>query len=581
MDFSDAEFDFDAAVTQQENSECWPEPPDEPFAINEYPWTPGSSSSSPAAVSTPRCSHKQKPVTETPSPPVVVARKRLWKKSPRPAWMAEPPAREVGVSADAKPGETTSAFWAKGDVEHFSKLRGRNKYWWLFRKLRKWVSDKEMDKGSLPIDMLGQVHERWKEIPRQSKATMISYFLESTGADQAIKDFANETWPLSVLTGGEAFHTRSVLLTWNGSWGLPKESPTSLQTEQDVVSYCMELPQVTAMWESFQTFIEEKVELYFIGSWCASLEIASGTWEKERVLRLHIHAFLKSESKFYVHDSRSFMFQGSLPHKAQQLFGQSVRTVSSWAGHYYLLAPKRYGIFTLTNKHPFTDFMVSPEWIFNMVQNNKITYENARSELIRCGKGLCRRLADLDRWHAARLEQEMMVRSEQLQKKLRSTLKTFQRFDVVDKWLGENFRTVAARRKFLVITGPSGVGKTEFVRSLFEFGAVLELNCAGMEHVCLTGFVAQKHQCIFWDELSAAVIVQNRKVFQHPACWVDMGHSPTGQHVVRYWLNDAVSIVATNRWGEDLQALKSYSDRCWVEANAVVLQVTGPMWTAP
>ena len=134
--------------------------------------------------------------------------------------------------------------------------------------------------------------------------------------------------------------------------------------------------------------------------------------------------------------------------------------------------------------------------------------------------------------------------------------------------------------EFLVITGPSGLGETEFVRSLFSFGAVFELNCAGMKHIVLTGFRAQKHQCIFWDELPVEVVVHNRKVFQHPACWVDLGHSPTGSHVARFWLNDAVSIVATNKWGEDLQGLKSYSDRCWVEANSVVLEVKEPMWLA-
>ena len=157
-------------------------------------------------------------------------------------------------------------------------------------------------------------------------------------------------------------------------------------------------------------------------------------------------------------------------------------------------------------------------------------------------------------------------------------MKKFREFPAVREWFNQSTGGLRARKKFLVITGPSGVGKSEFVRSLFPLGAVLELNCAGVKDVCLAAFDAQKHQCIFWDELAVLVVANNRKIFQHPACWVDLGHSPTGSHVTYHWLNDAVSIVASNRWYDDLQSLKSYSDRCWVEANSVVLVVDVPMW---
>jgi hypothetical protein len=272
------------------------------------------------------------------------------------------------------------------------------------------------------------------------------------------------------------------------------------------------------------------------------------------------------------------MFKGAIPHRSAHVFGQSLRCVSSWAGQYYLVAPKKYGLWSFTSKLPFREFMVSPEWIFNLVQAGKMDFEPAKEQLIRCGKGLVRRLADLEKWHACKQEIEMIAHADRTQLALRGKLAIFQKYDVVQHWLAASTNLLLNRKKFLVITGPSGVGKSQYVRSLFPHGAVHELNCAGLKHVCLAGFNPRKHQCIFWDELPVSVIVANRKVFQHPACWVDLGHSPTGGFVSRYWLNDAVSVVATNRWGEDLQSLKSYTDRCWVEENAVVLVVTEPMW---
>ena len=111
----------------------------------------------------------------------------------------------------------------------------------------------------------------------------------------------------------------------------------------------------------------------------------------------------------------------------------------------------------------------------------------------------------------------------------------------IDAWQQKALRPYQPRKQFLVLTGPSKLGKTKYVRYLFAVGSVLELNCAGLQHVCLQDFHALRHRCILWDECSPGLVSANRKLFQHPACWLDMGHSPTGQHVIKVWLNDACS----------------------------------------
>ena len=137
-----------------------------------------------------------------------------------------------------------------------------------------------------------------------------------------------------------------------------------------------------------------------------------------------------------------------------------------------------------------------------------------------------------------------------------------------------------SRKALLVLQGPSSVGKTEYVRTLFGPGEVLEMNCAGLTTVCMSGFDRRLHRCLLWDEAGPRMIAQNRKIFQHPPCLVDIGHSPTGAFVQRLWLNDAVSVVTCNGWHEELQKLP-LADQLWLRANVVVVEISRPMWCGP
>ena len=215
-----------------------------------------------------------------------------------------------------------------------------------------------------------------------------------------------------------------------------------------------------------------------------------------------------------------------------------------------------------------------------MIEAGKIEYAEARDELVQCGKGLTRRLADLECWH--RNKQDMLVREmvSAAQAASRSQLRPFPRWPVVDAWLADATKPHQHRKKCLVLQGPSRRGKTEFVRGLFPLGAVLELNCAGLKDICLDGFECLQHRCILWDEASASLVSNNRKVFQHPLCMVDLGHSPTGQHVKRYFLANACSVITTNKWYEEVEKLAA-GDREWLSANMIVLDVEQPLWEHP
>ena len=133
------------------------------------------------------------------------------------------------------------------------------------------------------------------------------------------------------------------------------------------------------------------------------------------------------------------------------------------------------------------------------------------------------------------------------------------------------------RKKFLVLAGRTGVGKTEYVKALFGAEHTLELNAAGMLHPCLRQFDVEKHRCILWDEAEALLIAQNRKLFQCPACFVELGFSPTGAMTYSVMVNQAVMVVNSNRWDEQLSLLEK-GDRDWILGNAVVVHVDEPLW---
>ena len=212
-----------------------------------------------------------------------------------------------------------------------------------------------------------------------------------------------------------------------------------------------------------------------------------------------------------------------------------------------------------------------------MIEGGKIDYEEAHRELVRGGKGLVRRLADLDCWHKARQKGFVHEMVSNAQAACRAKLHKFPRVPVVDAWLHEATKPLQPRKRCLVLQGPSRTGKTEFVRGLFALGSVLELNCAGVKDICLDSFDCLRHRAILWDEASASLVSNNRKIFQHPLCTVDLGHSPTGSHVRRYFLGNCCSIITSNKWYEDLKKL-SAGDQAWLEANMVVFEVQQPLW---
>ena len=479
----------------------------------------------------------------------------------------------------------SSVIWSATE-DIFAAMDERQRYFYIFNKLRFWLT-----KASLPSDphpdlpypaeAIQKARTSWKALPVELKAEVSRYMVVVTHAQKYVIIWIVNHWPKDKVKRTKYYiDAASILLTYQGSWGeLPTEGLATDAGEQEIVDAVRSSVVAQKLWESFQTFILAVAERFHIAYYGASLEICSKTWKDEAKLRIHVHCFLRHKrDKIRAWGCMTFFWNGCLPHRSAMVFGRQLAR-STWSGMYYVLCPKLFGVWSWSNVSPFVDFPVSPEWIFSLIEARKMGYEHARRQLIQTGKGLCRRLQDLDCWHRQSQRLALEDHAAQVMARFRQKMLPFPRVLLVDSWLQLATTPDQPRKSFLVLTGPSKMGKTEFVRQLFPAGSVLELNCAGVKHCCLQYFSAERHRCIMWDECSPKLVAEHRKVFQHGACWVDVGHSPTGQHVLKFWLNDTCSVIISNRWNEELSRM-FVSDSDWVRANSVVIEVVSPLWLA-
>ena len=159
---------------------------------------------------------------------------------------------------------------------------------------------------------------------------------------------------------------------------------------------------------------------------------------------------------------------------------------------------------------------------------------------------------------------------------LRSLQRPFRKLQIVEDWK-QQYRVHSGRYKFLVLTGPSCMGKTQFALSLSPIGASLHLNMAVAPEPDLREFKYLHHDLILFDEAGPEQVVRQRLVFQAGNSWVQLGCSPTNQASYKVWMYRKKLVVSGNDWWGRLQSLHD-SDQSWLQANSVVVDVDSPLF---
>ena len=109
--------------------------------------------------------------------------------------------------------------------------RSRNTYLVMYRRIKKWLADAALDIQRVRLSdndrMVLEGNTAWKTMTVPRKGDLIRYCIETTSCGVDVIAWLSQRWPL-VKAGEEdekAIRVQSVLLTWQGSWGLLKDFP--------------------------------------------------------------------------------------------------------------------------------------------------------------------------------------------------------------------------------------------------------------------------------------------------------------------------------------------------------------------
>ena len=201
---------------------------------------------------------------------------------------------------------------------------------------------------------------------------------------------------------------------------------------------------------------------------------------------------------------------------------------------------------------------------------------DARQQLVRSAKNLQRLLPNLEAFEKCMRDKSLQAHIVKVQSELALQTKPFHRIEAIEKWK-EGHWAIKPRYKFLVLVGPSGVGKTQYAKSLVAEGRALELNMAAAPEPDLKDFNPDVHDLILFDECPAQIILRQKKLFQAPAVKVALAASVTGCYSYSVWVHQKLLVVCSNVWQHELRTMPQ-EDREWLQCNSLVYTVESPLW---
>ena len=118
------------------------------------------------------------------------------------------------------------------------------------------------------------------------------------------------------------------------------------------------------------------------------------------------------------------------------------------------------------------------------------------------------------------------------------------------------FKKPRHRYRFLVLAGPSRVGKTAFARSLCGPGMeILEVNCSSGAEPDLKAYRFRWHEVVLFDEIEAEQVANQRKVFQAQASAVQIACSATNCFSFEVFVWRKKLVLASNNWHSSLSMM--------------------------
>ena len=437
------------------------------------------------------------------------------------------------------------------------------------RNLEKWP----LSWTYLPSEFKLRLHDFWKDryaerLPEEARR----YAREVITSSQP--KFAGRPFK-----EGNPNRLTQVLLTYQGPWGILKTSlqPQHLDVET-AVAHCRASAYVQKLWSRALAETEKLGTSIYACHHAISMEVCTATLQKEQVVRVHLHVAFRASTRLKYRSLDTLKLLATRPFLSMETMNRKRMRSTDWSAFYYCCAPKVGMVFQAASSQPHRDFAVNAEWTWALLSQRKMLASAAREELVRTARNLSRHLRNHDVLAEELKALELREIIEGKEKLLRATRRPWRPIQEVTQWL-DSFREHCDRRKFLVLSGPSRLGKTQYAVSLVAEGSSLQLNCAGVIHPSLRDFDWKVHKLILFDEGSPMMVARNRRLFQCPNAVVTLGQSPTNSMNYSVYLNDTALVISSNSWVEDLNRL-DHGDAEWIRANQILVEVSAPMWTA-
>jgi hypothetical protein len=427
----------------------------------------------------------------------------------------------------------------------------------------------------------------------------------------------------------------SILLTYNGDWGLlPAElcfDTGSVSSTQQGVARLRTHTAVSLMFEDFLNHCRAHARLFNVASWSVALEACCGadwspercqvsaqplgTQSAERCTRVHFHMFWAWGAQRCPTGVDFPAYRESRPHLSQpSLKGRAARgrhaAMNEMHGHYYCMAPKTSSVLSATT----SALSAQPSglrsgWIYALYADGKMTADTALAEVVRNRRDVGRVSAQIQEAERAASTLVLQRLMQEVQTRVCASAQPRRFVSLVEETFLSQFERFMDRRRFLVLTGPSGMGKTDYIRGLaadpfivqgirgrargqsaecgapsthvpFAAGeALFEVAASGggSQLPDLKGLNPMVHGWLLVDEGTPEMVLSNKRLFQGKSGFSVVGVSSTNCYALPVASWGVRIVIACNDWRERSAALAE-PEREWLTTNSIVVDVLEPLY---
>ena len=463
-----------------------------------------------------------------------------------------------------------------------------------------------------------------KIMSRKNKLKLVAAWEEEGGSWARSLAAVAKAWAAGELSteslGQNEWKGTQGLFTWNGEFGLlDKEAilGNAWPPLGDVVAVLKmgdHLAELTAK-------VKERIAYWemhhHLDKWCWALELCEERYEQarsrcrspencedvspgrsshwsetspelaaldEEPLRVHLHATLRFKHQVVKRKDLHLAFQDAFAVPAVACKQKKTPKDANFneltgnAAFFYLQVTKISSIVSGANYLPFKHYVVNTDWVVNMWQQGKVTAKTARAVIVQCKRNVPNLLANWERVQKERAAADLGDTVRAVKTHLAGAMMPCRTVPEVDAWEA-TFNEVKFRYDFLVLDGPSKMGKTLFCRSrsLGIEESLLEVDCAGADTPDLSSYEFGKHRMVLCDEGSAAMVLRYKKLFQASASFTRLCSSKTNCHAYDVWAHQVKFVITSNRWAKELREM-AWEDSEWLWQNSVYVYVDRPLY---